>query len=343
MSYISTDNLNSIHIELSNYCNAACPMCARFDWDGQLQTNYVNSHHIPLDLIKTRLGPETLGKLKKFWSNGTFGDGIINPECLEIFQYVREINSTCQLTIQTNGGARNRDFWHNLGSIPGMTVIFSIDGLEDTNHLYRRNVDWNRLMANVKSFISAGGDAGWNMLVFRHNEHQIEQAEKIAKNLGFRFFHARYSERWTQRNWVHFDQYRKLPKLKVDDYFLEPPTTQPESKVSEKSKSFNFDDAVDCQVCTANLKEIYVRSTGQVQPCCMIGEIDRHEVGKLVDDSDSINLHHTTLKNILEGAFFQKMAHGIAGGSTRLQNCFYTCGNKEPVNDSPMKHIPKNR
>jgi hypothetical protein len=33
MSYITTDNLTNIMAEMTDYCNAACPMCNRFDWD----------------------------------------------------------------------------------------------------------------------------------------------------------------------------------------------------------------------------------------------------------------------------------------------------------------------
>jgi len=36
MSYISIDNITSINAELTNYCNAACPMCARYYIDGEL-------------------------------------------------------------------------------------------------------------------------------------------------------------------------------------------------------------------------------------------------------------------------------------------------------------------
>ena len=33
MSYITVDNLNVINAEMTNWCNAACPRCARFTWN----------------------------------------------------------------------------------------------------------------------------------------------------------------------------------------------------------------------------------------------------------------------------------------------------------------------
>jgi hypothetical protein len=44
--------------------------------------------------------------------------------------------------------------------------------LEDTNHLYRENVEWKKIMENARAFISAGGTAHWDMLIFDHNKHQ---------------------------------------------------------------------------------------------------------------------------------------------------------------------------
>ena len=56
-------------------------------------------------------------------------------------------------------------------------VIFAIDGLEDTNHLYRVNTNFNKIMENAKAFINAGGIARWDFIAFAHNEHQIEEAK----------------------------------------------------------------------------------------------------------------------------------------------------------------------
>ena len=39
MSFITIDNLNKINFELTDYCNAACPMCTRHQWNGDLKKN----------------------------------------------------------------------------------------------------------------------------------------------------------------------------------------------------------------------------------------------------------------------------------------------------------------
>ena len=74
-------------------------------------------------------------------------------------------------------------------------MVFSIDGLEDTNHVYRKNSNWNKLIKNATAFIDAGGHAHWDMLVYAHNQHQVNQCEQLAQSLGFTWFRAKVSKR----------------------------------------------------------------------------------------------------------------------------------------------------
>ena len=70
----------------------------------------------------------------------------------------------------------------------GFNVTFGIDGLEDTNHLYRKNVKWDVLQRNFRAYISAGGVADWQFIPFSWNKHQIEDTRDFAFKEGFRDF-----------------------------------------------------------------------------------------------------------------------------------------------------------
>ena len=50
-------------------------------------------------------------------------------------------------------------------------------------------------MSNVQAFIAAGGSAHWDMLVYRHNQHQVDACEQLARDLGFKWFRAKVSKR----------------------------------------------------------------------------------------------------------------------------------------------------
>ena len=64
-----------------------------------------------------------------------------------------------------------------------------------TEHL-EQNVNWNKVMENTMSFIGTGARAHWDMLVFEHNKHQVEESKEIAKEMGFSWFRTKETDRW---------------------------------------------------------------------------------------------------------------------------------------------------
>jgi sulfatase maturation enzyme AslB (radical SAM superfamily) len=68
-------------------------------------------------------------------------------------------------------------------------IEFAIDGLEDTNHLYRVNSKWNTIMLGVKTLReNFTGNMWWRYVIFEHNFHQIVEARDLAHKLGFNSF-----------------------------------------------------------------------------------------------------------------------------------------------------------
>ena len=328
--YISVDNLNHINAELSNFCNSACPMCPRFDTNLNLIKDITNNSHTSLNEIKNKIGKKIIAQLQHFRSCGNLGDGSMNPECLQIYEYVKSVNRKTNLSLNTNGGARDLTFWKELGKL-GVQVIFSIDGLEDTNHLYRRNVIWDKMLNNVKSFISAGGIAHWDFLIFKHNEHQVEGAEHLANKLGFKSFQKKYTTRWDD-----FDSdgnFLQRSKIVVDNYVLEK-SSHPRQNVHPgavyKNNSVNnlLEKKIICNSCKNNNVEIYLHANGNVSPCCWLGDLKIHESKNIIKDYKDVNIRYKTLEEILNGNYFQSLWNGIknVSGSYRLQTCLQTCG-----------------
>jgi len=328
-SYINIGNLNTINAELSNYCNSACPMCPRFDFDLNLIKDITNNSHTTLDVVKDRIGSRILSQLKKFYSCGVLGDGAMNPECVEIYDFVKT-SGTLSTSLNTNGGPRNTDFWRALAKT-NTHVVFAIDGLEDTNHLYRRNVKFEKVIENVQAFIGAGGKADWDFLVFKHNQHQIDEAKALSKKLGFKRFNKKETTRWddfdSDGNWIQ----RK--SIQIGDYHLEKverETTASGLANTQKAKiqdTFNT-RKINCHSYHQNKSEIYLAANGDVSPCCWLGDLKIHESKNIIKDYTTININHTTLEDILDGHFFKELARGIQGeqDAYRLQTCYHTCG-----------------
>ena len=328
-TYITVDNLNIINAELSNYCNAACPMCPRFDFDLNLIKDITNNSHTTLETIKNNIGPKILSQLTEFYSCGVLGDASMNPECLEIYEYVKS-SGTHSMALNTNGGTRATDFWKELAKLD-VEVTFSIDGLEDTNHLYRRNVKWDRLMNNVEAFMSAGGEANWDFLIFKHNEHQIEQAKALSKKLGFIDFRKKYTTRWDDFNsdgkWIQRES------IQVNDYKLEKVAKKIEAPglhITQKSKITDtfITRKINCFSFHKNKSEIFIAANGDVSPCCWLGNLKIHEAKNIIKNYSKVNLNYSALDEILSGEFFQELSNGIQGqeDAYRLQTCYHTCG-----------------
>ena len=343
MTYITTGNLNAINAELTNYCNAACPMCARYFIDGKLNKDKVNYAHTTLSWLQDKIGIGIAKQLKRFTSCGNFGDGAMNPECLEIYQWLRSVNPDINLSLHSNGGARNTDFWKAMAEA-GVDVTFAIDGLEDTNHLYRRNVKWDKLMNNIKAYVSAGGRAGWAMLIFKHNEDQIEECRKLSKDLGIKYFQIQQSARWADYNYI--GEWIEMDRIPVGDYYLEKSSQMTAPKMGtggnsqkelDKMQEFEADKKntfktkkINCMSCDkkVNNYEIYLAANGDVSPCCWLGDLKQHESKNIIDDYKKVNLNYTSLDEIFNGDYFRELDGGIKGndGFYRLHTCYAMCG-----------------
>jgi len=259
--------ITDLHIELTDQCQASCPMCAR-NYNGGAERAFVGQHEITLDKFKKWFGPSFLRDLKNFYACGNYGDPIIARDCLEIFEYVREVNPTARLSIHTNGSARTADWWQSLARLK-VEVSFGIDGFEDTHKLYRRNTNWSRIIDNMVDFIHTGGVAVVDCLVFKHNEHQVEALEIFLKKLGVSKINFKYTGR--------FYNMESFPVQNTDgniEYRLEPSSIKTVSKVnideiirSPEQWTKNVNIVPKCK----QSNEVYVDARGNVFPCCWVG------------------------------------------------------------------------
>lgn len=188
-------NVKKIELEITSNCNAACPGCARTQ-----NLDLITVDTVTLDDIMNMFPEEEMMRDKNFKFCGVLGDPIINKDCLGIVQYLVANGGHCQLS--TNAGLRDTEFWTELGKLSKLTgmvdINFCIDGHKETNHIYRINVDWNMIDRNIEAYSTAGGMGTWIYIVFDHNEHELEIAQKHAERLGYGF-----ATRTGMRNSLH--------------------------------------------------------------------------------------------------------------------------------------------
>jgi len=191
--YFQYSTLNKMHIELSSLCNSVCPNCPRFYKNSPHTIPELKPQSISIENFEKWFPPEILKQIQYMNFCGNHGDPVTCKDLLPILEYCfKTLPPEGGLQMHTNGGMKSVKVWDRIGELfsqrPNWKMIFSIDGLEDTNHIYRRNVSWKKLMSNVKAYTAHGGNSDWEFLIFGHNENQMEEAKALAKEIGIKRF-----------------------------------------------------------------------------------------------------------------------------------------------------------
>jgi len=354
--YHTFDTVKDMHVEITNRCNAACPMCARNDFGGKTKEDLELDEWTRGDI--NRIFDRQFPDLENVMFCGTHGDPCVAKESLYAIERIKD---TTDATVEfySNASLRTPEWWKDLGKLmqdkkpdhwhyrKNDLAIFSIDGLADTNHLYRRGTDFEKIMANAEAFLSAGGIARWDFIVFKHNEHQVEQAEALAKKMGFKQFRIRKTSRFDYSP-DGPDKWRVKNKQGEVEYYLEPPKEEyrnPQStKFQELKQHFGtiekyYDVAsIDC-LYRNEFKRIYVNAHAEVYPCCYISDDSYPHKNAIFKDTqekifkkygtefnslrtNSWNdiLNHPWFAEELEASWNKDLANG------KLMRCARTCG-----------------
>jgi MoaA/NifB/PqqE/SkfB family radical SAM enzyme len=355
------DNISEYQIEITTHCNAACPQCPRNTQGGKINP-YMPLVHLDRNTINSAFSIEQCKKLKQIFFCGSYGDPIMHPEFLDILQDFRNKNPTLWLYIHTNGGLHNEQYWSKIASIMNGygQIDFGFDGLEDTLHLYRRNVKYDAAMRNARAFIAAGGRAQWNYIVFKHNEHQVEQARELSQEYGFFNFLARKTGRfYDHANECAYPNWPVLDKNKTIEYFLQEPaghnwknpSVHNVSVIKKMHGSFREyleQTPVKCDALLGN--KVVITAEGLVLPCnffehnlydarfydnAMPGanaasftSDGRIQVKEFVDRyKDELDINKNNLDDIFKSNFWVELVDRWSNPN-KIMECAMTCGEK---------------
>jgi MoaA/NifB/PqqE/SkfB family radical SAM enzyme len=274
------EDITTVHLEITQKCSASCPMCDRNENGGAVNQHIRgNLQELSLQDCMDIFTPDFVMRLKTLYMCGNLGDPIIAKDTLEVFRYLREINPDVWLSMNTMAGAKTPEWWAELAKVFGRkgAVIFSVDGLEETNHLYRQGVVWDNVERNMKAFINAGGRARWDYLIFEHSECDVERAEQLAKEWGVEKFIKKKTGRFvttkSEAKETHQAKNRKgaettkLAKPKKEEYQNLALLKQKEIEKTYGSMMDYYNACgIKCKVATE--KNIFVTAEGLVLPCC---------------------------------------------------------------------------
>jgi len=324
---MTAQDIIELVVEPSSYCNSKCPHCPRFTEDGHLHPD-LPLGHLTLNMLKG-LDVAKLINLQIVTFEGDKGDPVMNPALLDL---IALFPADVRINIATNGGIRSQYWWRQLAQIPNVVVNFSIDGLADTNHLYRVDVDYSKVMRNAQAFIEAGGTANWRCLIFQHNQHQIDSINQLSCKLGFS------SVQFRMPHLVRFQGLNVWP-VKVNGNYLHDlmPTTLSDAEVQSHSKLFRPIPVVKRKRIVNNSRcpwaqhnKLYIDFQAHALPCCMMhfetlnNYPGRQVFSKMVTSFDCINLAHTSLEDIML-LYADKLESSLVANNTMLPVCKKTC------------------
>lgn len=341
MQYL-TDPIK-LQFELSSMCNALCLGCVRTDTSSFNEKKYVipDKQYISFDTFKKIITAPEFSTVTELEFCGTIDDPLMHPELLEFLEFA-SISGSYNVMLHTNASLRNTEYWKKLAQVlkkhKSHTVKFSIDGLEDTNHLYRQNTTWSKIMENARAFIAAGGRASWQYLIFPWNEHQLMQAKALSVEMGFYEFMSRHDRSFATKRGLD-----AIQKIKVENIKRTP------GQSTLASINHELRDSVSDEIsCNNQIKKMYfIGFDSKLWPCCFLHNgfmsMDRGKAELLEQrlqgsyhssDWNDIAIH--SIGDILAHEFYSdnltqswESTQHAAGKTDRIHRCTEVCSVKK--------------
>ena len=188
ISHISKRNIHfgkpiSISIEPTTSCNLQCPECPSGLRKFSRNTGFIDDNTIE----------RIINQLAKHLLYVTFyfqGEPLLHPKFVD---YVKRLKSK-KLIVSTSTNAHflTKDNTDDILNSGLDRLIISLDGTDSETYLkYRKGGDFNKVISNIKHFMLRKKDLNIKSLfvelqfiVFKHNEHQINEIQALGKSLS---------------------------------------------------------------------------------------------------------------------------------------------------------------
>ncbi|PIS37424.1 MAG: hypothetical protein COT35_06195 [Nitrospirae bacterium CG08_land_8_20_14_0_20_52_24] len=166
-------------IDPSSVCQLRCPFC-----DGRERPPVMMKFH-EFKRIMDSLGRSCINLELYNW-----GEPFLNKDTIEMINYAgRRYNTYTR--ISSNLNLSDDSFYEELVLSRLNSLTISLDGAsQETYEKYRVKGSFDRVIHNIKlivrykkQFAKMEPKLVWQFLVFRHNEHEIEKAKQMARDL----------------------------------------------------------------------------------------------------------------------------------------------------------------
>lgn len=317
--YLRFEQVTRLNIDINSACNSACPGCARTAGLFHKSKVFPDNKHMSLDVWK-KLFDEVGHQINTIVFCGNYGDAGATHDLPEMIAHSHSVNPNTRFIVVSNMGLNSEDYWRRLGNSAPREVLLtqaSIDGLSDTNGIYRRFVKWDKVMRNVRALRETNAHMTWKYIEFPWNSHQIEEARTLANEIGFDDFVVTNNNNpnWEQKV---YDYYKNNDWNNVNLYLNDPiqHRLQAEDVIPMQALKLERErqpeyDSISCY--TKDEQSVHIDWEGNVWPCCWWGTADYHPSPFIASamrmfkpiNPNWNNLHHHTLRDILETEFYR--------------------------------------
>ena len=172
-------------IDIGNICNLRCPLCP---------TGYGGLER-PQGLMRLPEFRKVLEKIKPYALEvvlHNWGEPFLNPDFLDIVRATKAARLGTAASTNLNLVHRGRGYLHEVVDSGLDHLVASIDGTtQEVYETYRRNGNLDHALANLRELVNYKRSQGratpiieWQFLVMKHNEHQIDEARRLADEIG---------------------------------------------------------------------------------------------------------------------------------------------------------------
>ena len=141
----NNNTIEWIDVELTSFCNIACPGCLRQEKKEQVES-ILNQDSIKFENLKRWITPEEFPSLKLLNFCGSVDEPTLHPDILDIVKHFKPFTD---VNIASNGSTKTKEFWKKLGEL-GTSVFFGLDGIDQESlEKYRIGSNFKKVQENL--------------------------------------------------------------------------------------------------------------------------------------------------------------------------------------------------
>ena len=174
-------NIERIELELTGYCNLACPLCL----SQNMFFKHIFKKHIRT-LIDWINQLNEYKNLKDISLAGFASEPTLYPDLIELIDYIKSRN--IKIELYTNGNTHDEKWWRELGKIltNNDKVYFTICGsTQELHEKYRVGSNLQQILNHAAVFRENGKKNDYIKIIrFKYNQNDINNIVKLTKNFS---------------------------------------------------------------------------------------------------------------------------------------------------------------